>query len=92
MDAGSFMLIAPIFIVVLIFFYMAYVYFTQYRHATPDGKVQLRNKFFGSSNRYQLTEADNCCLVMGHYNANNTQLCVSKYPKSIYKYFKMATK
>ncbi len=36
MDFGFLMLIVPLILVIAIFLYMAFVYFTQYRHAMPD--------------------------------------------------------
>lgn len=59
------MLVLPVLMVVLIGLYLAYVYITQYRGASPEKQAELCNKFFNSSNRYQLTADDHQKIQTG---------------------------
>lgn len=55
---------------------MVYVYFDQYRHASDDEKIALRNKFFKASNHYELTDRDKQKIATGEYKieyAKDTQ-------------------
>lgn len=69
MGAGTILLL-PVFIVIILAGYMAYVYFSQYRHASDDEKIALRNKSFKVSNHYELTDSDKQKIATGEYKMN----------------------
>lgn len=75
MGAGTILLL-PVFIVIILAGYMVYIYFDQYRHASNDEKIALRNKSFKASNHYELTDSDKQKIATGEYKieyAKDTQ-------------------